>query len=57
MITTTNRDYDLSEISKGVRGVLIGIAFVRRSFRISPPSRRPVLTSRRWNRCASCTAT
>lgn len=28
MITTTNRDYDLSEVSKAVRGVLIGVAFV-----------------------------
>ncbi|KAM0747727.1 inorganic phosphate transporter [Meredithblackwellia eburnea MCA 4105] len=28
MITTTNRDYDLGETSKGVRGVLIGIAIM-----------------------------
>ncbi|KAK4053975.1 phosphate transporter (Pho88) [Microbotryomycetes sp. JL221] len=28
MITTTNRDYDLSEVSKAVRGVLIGVAFM-----------------------------
>ncbi|KAK4048625.1 phosphate transporter (Pho88) [Microbotryomycetes sp. JL201] len=28
LITTTNRDYDLSEVSKAVRGVLIGVAFM-----------------------------
>ncbi|KAL8276785.1 hypothetical protein RQP46_010841 [Phenoliferia psychrophenolica] len=28
MITTTNRDYDLGETSKAVRGVLIGIAIM-----------------------------
>ncbi|SCV74522.1 BQ2448_7551 [Microbotryum intermedium] len=27
-VTTTNRDYDLSEVSKAVRSVLIGIAFM-----------------------------
>lgn len=47
MITTTNRDYDLGETSKAVRGVLIGIAIVR--LRALPPSLLPA----NRNRCHS----
>lgn len=36
MITTTNRDYDLGEVSKAVRGVLIGLAIVSSTFLLTP---------------------
>lgn len=72
-VTTTVKDYDLAETSKAIRGVLMGVAFVSRTFYIrggflcgvlraggslgSVPVADLALRSTRIHRWVSCTAT
>lgn len=52
MITTTNRDYDLSEVSKAVRGVLIGVAFVSAEGQVVESTDADVCSFlQRWSSC------
>jgi hypothetical protein len=58
-VTTTNRDYDLAEASKAIRGVLMGCLFVRRSFLcfLLSEQRTERIFDLATRRCASCTFT